>query len=68
MPDYDATQFDPPAPLARVTLRHPDTGAIWDDVLMLLDSGADITPRPTSRCPSVGRGGGSRQTIRVNGF
>jgi hypothetical protein len=54
MPDYDATQFDPPAPLARVTLRHPDTGAIWDDVLMLLDSGADITLVPQAAVRQLG--------------
>lgn len=49
MPPYDAIQFEPPAPLARVTLRNPDTGALSLDVLMLLDSGADVTliPRVT---------------------
>jgi len=49
VPAYDAIQFQPPAPLARVTLRNPDTGALWSDVLMLLDSGADVTliPRVT---------------------
>ena len=46
MPAYDATQFDPPAPLAQVTLRNPDTGATWSDVPMLLDSGADVTLIP----------------------
>jgi hypothetical protein len=46
MPDYDATQFDPPAPLAHVTLRNPDTGATVSDVPMLLDSGADVTLIP----------------------
>jgi hypothetical protein len=43
MPTYDFTQFDPPAPLAQVTLRNPDTGAAWSDVPKLLDSGADVT-------------------------
>jgi hypothetical protein len=46
MPAYDATQFDPPAPLAQVTLRNPDNGAIRPDVPMLLDSGADVTLIP----------------------
>ena len=45
MPTYDTT-VDPPAPFARVTLRHPDTGAIWPDVPMRLDSGADVTLVP----------------------
>jgi hypothetical protein len=46
VPPYDAIQFDPPAPLARVTLRNPDTGALSLDVPMLLDSGADVTLIP----------------------
>ncbi len=46
MPPYDTTQFELPAPLARVTLRNPDTGAISADVPMLLDTGADVTLIP----------------------
>jgi hypothetical protein len=46
VPPYDAIQFHPPAPLARVTLRNPDTGALSLDVPMLLDSGADVTLIP----------------------
>lgn len=46
MPAYDATRFDPPAPLAQVTLRHPGNGATRSDVPMLLDSGADVTLIP----------------------
>jgi len=49
MPAYDAKQFEPPAPVAHVTLRHPTTGASISDVPMLLDTGADVTllPRET---------------------
>ena len=46
MPAYDSESFHPPAPLAKVTLRHPDTGEIQTDVPMLLDSGADVTLIP----------------------
>ncbi len=46
MPDYDKLLFTPPAPLARVSLRHPQTGTIVKDVPMLLDSGADATLLP----------------------
>ncbi len=46
MPAYDSTLFNPPAPLARVTLRNPETGAVWSDVPMLLDLGADATLIP----------------------
>ncbi len=54
MPAYDTTQFEPPAPLARVTLHNPDTGAIWSDVPMLLDSGADITLIPQTAVSELG--------------
>ena len=48
MRNYDAAHFDPPAPIARVTLRNPHDGATIADVPLLLDTGADITllPRP----------------------
>ena len=41
MPVYDSSQFDPPAPLAQVTLRNLGSSAIRSDVPMLVDSGAD---------------------------
>lgn len=43
MPAYDASLFDPPAPLARITLRIPNNDANLSDVPMLVDSGADVT-------------------------
>ena len=46
MPGYDASHFDPPAPVARVVLRNPDTGATVADVPLLLDTGADVTLLP----------------------
>ena len=46
MPAYDATRFDPPAPLAQVILRNPANGATRPGVPMLLDSGADVTLIP----------------------
>lgn len=46
MPHYDETLFEPPAPVAQVTLRNPDTGMVVLDVPMLLDSGADVTLIP----------------------
>ena len=54
MPAYDATLFDPPAPLAQVTLRNPENGAIWSDVPMLLDSGADVTLIPQASVNRLG--------------
>jgi hypothetical protein len=46
MPTYDAVRFNPPAPMAQVGLRNPDTGAVQTDVPMLLDTGADVTLVP----------------------
>ena len=46
MPSYDASHFDPPAPVAHVTLRNPHSGATVSDVLLLVDTGADITLLP----------------------
>jgi hypothetical protein len=43
MPAYDDHFFTPSAPLARVTLRHPENGTTVSDVPMLLDSGDDVT-------------------------
>src|SRR5438046_1709979 len=48
MPDYDRINFDPPAPVALVTVRNPQSGEIVADIRMLIDSGADITLLPDS--------------------
>lgn len=52
MPAYDAQQFNPPAPLAAVTLRTEDRQKSLSDVAMLIDSGADVSLIPES---AVGR-------------
>ncbi len=46
MPAYDSERFDPPAPVAWVTLRNPANNAVLPDVPMLLDTGSDITLIP----------------------
>ena len=46
MPSYDAARYDPPAPVAHVTLRAETSGAIVSDVPLLIDTGADITLIP----------------------
>jgi len=43
MPEYDAENFNPPAPVAYVTLRNPATGEILSNVPMLIDTGSDAT-------------------------
>lgn len=47
MPTYEATLFDPPAPLAQVILRDPQNAEQLAAAPMLLDSGADVTLIPT---------------------
>lgn len=46
MTAYNSTEFDPPAPIAYITLRNGVTGIEWSDVPMQLDTGADITLVP----------------------
>ena len=47
MPKYDAENFDPPAPVAYVTLRNSATGVSLSDIPMLIDTGADVTLVPS---------------------
>jgi len=54
MPAYNASDFDPPAPVAYVTLRNRLTGAMWVDVPMQLDSGADVTLVPQAAVSRLG--------------
>lgn len=46
MPTHDTELFDPPAPLARVTLRHPENGAVLNGVPMLIATGVDVSLVP----------------------
>ncbi len=48
MPGYDTARFDPPAPLALVTVRSEQLGIVIHDVPMLLDTGADVSLLPRS--------------------
>jgi predicted aspartyl protease len=54
MPSYDASHFDPPAPVARVMLRNPHSRATVSDVLLLVDTGADITLLPRTAVEQLG--------------
>ena len=54
MPEYNAENFDPPAPVAYVTLRHPATGASLSDVPMLMDTGADVSLLPRKSVEQLG--------------
>lgn len=54
MPAYDSEKFAPPAPLARVELRCPETGGALPNVPMLLDWGADVTLIPQAAATRIG--------------
>ena len=54
MPTYDVSHFNPPAPVARVTLRNPSSGVTISDVVLLMDSGADVTLLPRQAVEGLG--------------
>lgn len=54
MPEYDDANWDPPAPVASVVLRNPETGAEIADVQMLIDTGADATLIPQDAVTRLG--------------
>lgn len=54
MPEYDAENYNPPAPVAYVTLRNPATGDVLSNVPMLIDTGSDITLLPSDVVGKLG--------------
>ena len=54
MTEYDSKYFSPPAPVAYVTLRNPATGASLHDILMLIDTGSDVTALPRTLIAELG--------------
>jgi Aspartyl protease len=66
MPAYDDEHYAPAAPVARVSLRHPESGEAIADVSMLIDSGSDVTLLPESAVASLGlRGTGERYRLEA---
>lgn len=53
MPPYDAQRFQPPAAVATVAVRNPQTRQSVSDVELLIDSGADLTLIPAAALRSV---------------
>lgn len=68
MTAYDGTLFNPPAPLARVVIRHPSSGATVADVPMLLDTGADVTLLPQAFVEKLGVPVDSNRGYELMGF
>lgn len=54
MPAYEADGFAPPAPVARVAVLNPETGAAQAGVPMLIDTGADVTLIPEAVASGLG--------------
>ena len=54
MPDFDATRYNPPAPVAEVTLRDMNSQALLPQVMLLIDTGADITLLPRTAVQKLG--------------
>ncbi|HPD28811.1 MAG TPA: hypothetical protein PLL20_02370 [Phycisphaerae bacterium] len=54
MPGYDAARFHPPAPVAEVVLRNPESGARISGVTLLMDTGADVTLLPRKAVEQLG--------------
>lgn len=68
MPAYDGNLFNPPAPLARVVLRHPSSGATVSDVPVLLDTGADVTLLPRAFVERLGIAADTGEGYELIGF
>ena len=68
MPRYDSEQFDPPAPVADVTLRNPRTRESISDIKLLLDSRADVTLLPRAVVNRLGLVPESDQRYGLAGF
>lgn len=68
MPAYDGQLFNPPAPLAKVSLRHPAKESIVADVAMLLDTGADVTLLPRRVVEQLGAEIIEDESYELQGF
>lgn len=68
MPAYDEVGFDPPAPLARVSLRNPHNAEAVPDVPMLVDSGADVTLIPTTFAVQIGLHADAEESYELMAF
>jgi hypothetical protein len=65
---YDSDLFDPPAPLAHITLRAIQTRKIIPDGPMLIDSGSDLTLIPETLIAELGPNLDSDKRVELQGF
>ncbi len=60
--------YNPPAPVAKVKLRNPDTLESIADVPMLLDTGSDITLLSSNSCDAIGVKVSETESLELEGF
>jgi hypothetical protein len=65
METYDAERFDPPAPIALVTVASPQGGMGVQQVPMLLDTGADVSLLPRSQFESLASPGAKQYELEA---
>jgi hypothetical protein len=68
MPEYDGSLYDPPAPIAIVTLRRFRGEGPVEDVSLLIDTGADITLLPRSAITRLGISPNTGMRFELIGF
>ena len=68
MTNYDNEHFDPPAPVAEVTIRNGENRASVSEVPLLIDSGADITLIPRRVADQLGISPQPDQQYELMGF
>jgi hypothetical protein len=68
MPAYDSTAFRPPAPVASVTVRSPVSGRTASNVLLLIDSGADVSILPRAAIADLIDDGQPSSTYEIEAF
>jgi len=69
MPPYNDRLFTPPAPVLNARLRNPQDGTIIPDVLLLIDTGADVTllPRDAVNAAGIEQTGASYELLAFDG-
>lgn len=68
MPNYDATQYSPPAPVTEVTLMSTQTATSVTGVMLLIDSGADVTLIPRAAFQKMGLSVQPDDLVELAGF
>ena len=65
---YDAESYDPPAPVAMVSLQTPDGEKVQTEVPMLMDTGADVTLVPRWAVDALGLVEAQGDSYELAGF